>query len=232
MTIYLPPGYETSDQEYPVLYLLHGAGGDEEAWSDLGRATQILDNLIASGKADPMIVIMPNGNAQDEAAPGKASGSLVQPSFMRPNMMAGDYISSFGDIISFIESNYRAKADKEYRAVAGLSMGGFHSLHISRYHPNTFEYIGLFSPAITPRNNAEAPVFQNMDETLKTQMENGYALYWIGIGREDFLYDEVTAYRNRLDALNMPYEYVETGGGHVWTLWREYLTTIAQQLFK
>ena len=96
MTIYLPPGYETSDQEYPVLYLLHGAGGDEEAWSDLGRATQILDNLIASGKADPMIVIMPNGNAQDEAAPGKASGSLVQPSFMRPNMMAGDYIHLLG----------------------------------------------------------------------------------------------------------------------------------------
>ena len=232
MTIYLPPGYEISDQEYPVLYLLHGAGGDEEAWSYLGRATQILDNLIASGKAEPMIVVMPNGNAQDEAAPGKASGSLVQPAFMRPNMMAGDYIVSFGDIISFIESNYRAKTDKKHRAVAGLSMGGFHSLHISRYHPKTFEYIGLFSPAITPRNNAEAPVFQNMDETLKTQMENGYALYWIGIGREDFLYDEVTAYRNRLDALNMPYEYVETGGGHVWALWREYLTTFAQLLFK
>ena len=71
-----------------------------------------------------------------------------------------------------------------------------------------------------------------MDETLKTQMENGYGLYWIGIGREDFLYDEVTAYRNRLDALNMPYEYVETGGGHVWALWREYLTTFAQRLFK
>jgi len=232
MTIYLPPGYEASDQEYPVLYLLHGAGGDEEAWSDLGRATQILDNLIASGKAEPMIVVMPNGNAQDEAAPGKASGSLVQPAFMRPNMMAGDYIVSFGDIISFIESNYRAKTDKKHRAVAGLSMGGFHSLHISRYHPNTFEYIGLFSPAITPRNKAEAPVFQNMDETLKTQMENGYALYWIGIGREDFLFDEVTAYRNRLDALNMPYEYVETGGGHVWALWREYLTILAQRLFK
>jgi len=232
ITLYLPPGYEDSGMEYPVLYLLHGAGGDEEAWSDLGRATQIMDNLIASGKAKPMIVVMPNGNAQDEAAPGKASGPLVQPSFMRPNMMAGSYITSFGDIISFVESNYRVSADKQHRAVAGLSMGGFHSLHISRYHPNTFDYVGLFSPAIMPRNNADAPVFQDMDETLKAQMENGYALYWIAIGREDFLYDEVTAYRSRLDSLDMPYEYVETGGGHVWSLWREYLTAFAQRVFK
>jgi len=232
ITLYLPPGYEDSGMEYPVLYLLHGAGGDEEAWSDLGRATQIMDNLIASGKAKPMIVVMPNGNAQDEAAPGKASGPLVQPSFMRPNMMAGSYITSFGDIISFVESNYRVSADKQHRAVAGLSMGGFHSLHISRYHPNTFDYVGLFSPAIMPRNNADAPVFQDMDETLKAQMKNGYALYWIAIGREDFLYDEVTAYRSRLDSLDMPYEYVETGGGHVWYLWREYLTAFAQRVFK
>ncbi len=232
ITIYLPPGYEDSGQQYPVLYLLHGAGGDEEAWSDLGRATQILDNLIASGEAEPMIVVMPNGNAQDEAAPGKDSGPLRQPAFMRPNMMAGSYITSFGDIISFVESNYRVRADKDHRAVAGLSMGGFHSLHISRYHPNTFDYVGLFSPAIMPRNNADAPVFQDMDKTLKTQKENGYDLYWIGIGKEDFLYDEVAKYRNRLDGMDMPYEYVETGGGHVWSLWREYLTAFAQRLFR
>ena len=232
MTVYLPPGYEDSDQKYPVLYLLHGAGGDEDAWSDLGRATQIMDNLIASGKAKPMIVVMPNGNAQDEAAPGKASGSLVQPLFMRPNMMGGSYITTFGDIIAFIESNYRVKTDKQHRAVAGLSMGGFHSLHISRYHPNTFEYVGLFSPAIMPRNNTEAPVFQNMDETLQTQMKNGYELYWIGIGREDFLFEEVAAYRKRLDQMNLTYEYMETGGGHVWSLWREYLTIFAQRLFR
>ena len=231
ITVYLPPGYEDSEANYPVLYLLHGAGGDEEAWSDLGRATQILDNLIASGKAKPMIVVMPNGNPSDEAAPGEASGPMKQPAFMRPGMMVGDYITSFGDIISFVESNYRVKADKEHRAVAGLSMGGFHSLHISRTHPNTFDYVGLFSPAIMPRNNGDAPVFQNMDETLKTQMDNGYDLYWIGIGTEDFLFDEVAKYRKRLDDMNMPYEYVETGGGHIWTLWREYLTAFVTRLF-
>ena len=232
ITLYLPPGYEDSDQLYPVLYLLHGAGGDEEAWSDLGRATQILDNLIASGKAKPMIVVMPNGNAQDEAAPGKASGPLVQPTFMKPGIMGGRYVTSFRDIISFVESNYRVQADKEHRAVAGLSMGGFHSLHISRYHPETFDYVGLFSPGITPRNNPDAPVFQNMDETLKTQMDNGYKLYWIGIGREDFLFEEVAAFRKRLDDIDMPYEYIETGGGHVWMLWREYLTVFVQRLFR
>ena len=193
MTVYLPPGYEESDQNYPVLYLLHGAGGDEEAWSDLGRATQIMDNLIASGKAKPMIVVMPNGNARDEAAPGKASGPLVQPSFMRPKIMGGSYITTFGDVIAFIESNYHVKTGKEHRAVAGLSMGGFHSLHISRYHPNTFDYVGLFSPAIMPRNNGDAPVFQNMDETLEAQMKNGYTLYWIGIGKTDFRAQRPTA---------------------------------------
>ncbi|MDM9630120.1 alpha/beta hydrolase [Robiginitalea aurantiaca] len=232
MTIYTPPGYEVSGQEYPVLYLLHGAGGDEEAWSDLGRATQILDNLIASGKAQPMIVVMPNGNPGDEAAPGHATGPLVQPAFMRPGMMQGDYITSFGDIIDFVQSNYRAKAGKEHRAIAGLSMGGFHSLHISRYYPETFDYIGLFSPAIMPRNNEEDPAFRNMDETLKAQRDNVYELYWIGIGKDDFLYDEVTAYRKRLNGMKMPYEYHETEGGHVWHLWREYLSIFSQLLFR
>ena len=232
ITIYTPPGYEGTSKDYPVLYLLHGAGGDEEAWSDLGRATQIMDNLIAEGKAEPMVVVMPNGNASDEAAPGAGSGPLLQPTFMKPGIMGGSYVTSFADIIAFVESNYRVKADKAHRAVAGLSMGGFHSLHISRYHPETFDYVGLFSPGITPRSTPDAAVFQDMDQTLKAQMDNGYELYWIGIGRDDFLYDEVAAYREKLDSMEMPYEYVETGGGHIWSLWREYLTTFAQRLFK
>jgi len=232
MTIYTPPGYEDSDVSYPVLYLLHGAGGDEEAWSDLGRAPQILDNLIAAGKAEPMIVVMPNGNAVQEAAPGKGSDGFIQPSFMVSGMMMGDYEAAFEDIIGFVESEYRVQANKAHRAIAGLSMGGYHSLHISRYYPNTFDYMGLFSPAILPRGNEDAPVYRDMNATLKTQMDNGYQLYWIAIGKTDFLFGEVTDYRQRLDALGIRYEYVETEGGHVWSNWREYLTAFAQRLFK
>ena len=232
MTVYTPPGYESSDTHYPILYLLHGAGGDEKAWSDLGRAPQILDNLIAAGKAEPMIVVMPNGNVVQEAAPGEGSTGLTQPSFQESSMRMGEYEPSFKDIITFVESQYRVKSEHGQRAIAGLSMGGFHSLHISRTYPKTFDYIGLFSPAILPWNNPDAAVYQNMDRTLKTQKENGYKLYWIAIGKEDFLYDQVRDYRKRLDAIDMPYEYLETEGGHVWYLWREYLTAFSQRLFK
>jgi enterochelin esterase family protein len=232
VTIYTPPGYETSTEDYPVLYLLHGAGGDEEAWSDLGRATQILDNLIASGEAQPMIVVMPNGNVAQEAAPGKSSEGLQQPTFMMPRTMDGDYEASFRDVIDFVEANYRVKAEKKNRAIAGLSMGGFHSLHISRYYPDTFDYVGLFSPAIRPRGNPSAPVYEALDETLATQKNKGYKLYWIGIGKDDFLFDEVAAYRARLDRLQMPYTYLETEGGHEWPLWRDYLTVFAPRLFR
>jgi enterochelin esterase family protein len=179
-----------------------------------------------------MIVVMPNGNVAQEAAPGESSGGLKQPTFMMPRTMDGSYEASFRDVIAFVEANYRVKADKKNRAIAGLSMGGFHSLHISRYYPETFDYVGLFSPAITPRGNPDAPVYAALDETLTAQKNNGYQLYWIGIGKDDFLFEEVTAFRARLDRLQVPYTYLETEGGHEWPLWREYLSVFAPRLFR
>ncbi|MBN2805034.1 MAG: esterase [Prolixibacteraceae bacterium] len=232
ITIYTPPGYENNDEQYPVLYLLHGMGGDEEAWIALGRTAQILDNLIAQGKAKPMIVVMPNGNVAQQAAPGESSKGLYKPSMQLPNTMDGKYEETFVDVIKFIESNYRVKANKANRAVAGLSMGGYHSLHISRYYPNTFDYIGLFSAAILPDQKVQSKVYENFDETLKAQRDNGYALYWIGMGKTDFLFKAGVDYRKTLDGIGMPYTYVETEGGHTWTNWRVYLTQFAQLLFK
>ena len=188
LTIYTPPGYEKSNEKYPVLYLLHGAGGDEEAWIALGRSAQILDNLIARGKAKPMIVVMPNGNVSQDAAPGEGNKGFYKPQFMAPRTMDGTYEATFMDIKTFVENNYRVKADKNNRAVAGLSMGGFHSMHISRYYQNMFDYVGLFSAAIMPREDASGKVYSDIDGTLQKQMENGYKLYWIGIGKDDFLY--------------------------------------------
>lgn len=232
LTIYTPPGYEDSKEKYPVLYLLHGAGGDEEAWMTLGRASQILDNLIAQGKAKPMIVVMPNGNVTQDAAPGEGSDGYYKPQFMAPKTMDGTYEANFKDIIAFVENNYHVKADKADRAIAGLSMGGFHSMHISRYYPNTFDYVGLFSAALMPREDATGKVYNDIDGTLKKQMENGYKLYWIGIGKADFLYDANKEFRQKLDAMGMKYSYTETEGGHIWRNWRIYLSEFVPLLFK
>jgi len=232
ITIYTPPGYETSKEKYPVLYLLHGMGGDEEAWMALGRTSQILDNLIAQNKAKPMLVVMSNGNAAQEAAPGESSLGLYKPSMQLPNTMDGTFEASFNDVVSFVESNYRVKAEKGSRAITGLSMGGYHSLHISRLYPNTFGYVGLFSAAIMPSKNVKSEVYENFDQTLTAQMKNGYKLYWIAIGNTDFLYQDNADYRAKLDSMGMKYTYVETEGGHTWTNWRVYLSQFVPLLFK
>ena len=147
-TVYTPAGYETSREKYPVLYLLHGMGGDEQAWSELGRAVQILDNLIAEGKAKPMIVVMPNGNISQVACPGETPEGFKVPTMQLPKTMDGYFEQAFPDLMKFVERTYRTQNDKAHRAIAGLSMGGFHSLYLSINHPDTFDYIGLFSAAI------------------------------------------------------------------------------------
>jgi enterochelin esterase family protein len=232
ITIYTPPGYETSKEKYPVLYLLHGMGGDEEAWIALGRTSQIMDNLIAQGKAKPMLVVMSNGNVSQEAAPGESSLGLYKPTFELPNTMDGKFEESFRDVIQFVESNYRVKAEKSGRAIAGLSMGGFHSLHISRYYTKSFDYVGLFSAAILPDTSVTSKIYENLDATLETQMKNGYKLYWIGMGKTDFLYNDGKAYRARLDKIGMKYTYLESEGGHTWTNWRVYLSDFVPLLFQ
>lgn len=232
ITIYTPPFYEQSNSSYPVLYLLHGMGGDEEAWQTLGRATQIIDNLIAEGKAEPMIIVMPNGNISQTAAPGESDLGFKKPDFRLPKTMDGTYEKTFMDIINFVDSNYRTKTDKAGRAIAGLSMGGYHSLHTSRYHSNTFDYIGLFSAAIMPNQNTSTDIYNNITETLLKQKENGYKLYWIGIGKDDFLFDANVEFRKMIDDINFKYTYKETEGGHTWRNWRIYLTEFLPLLFK
>ena len=233
LTIYTPAGYETSGKRYPVFYLLHGMGGDENAWSELGRATQILDNLIAQGKAEPMIVVMTNGNAALEAAPGESSlGWEKQPTFQLPKTMEGSFEMHFPEVVKFVDKHYRTKANKKSRAIAGLSMGGFHSLHISKQYPDMFNYVGLFSAAIMPGKNATSPVYEDMEGKLATQFAKKPALYWIAIGKTDFLYKANVEYRRLLDEKGYPYEYFENEDGHIWRNWRIYLSEFAPKLFK
>jgi len=233
VTVYTPPGYENSKKKYPVFYLLHGMGGDEEAWINLGRTAQIMDNLIAAKKAKPMIVVMTNGNVVQEAAPGESSLGLYKPTMQLDGTMDGQFESSFKDVIRFVENNYRVIPKSHARAIAGLSMGGYHTLHISRFYHKTFDYIGLFSAAVMPDEKvAGSPVYQDIEGTLKQQRDNGFSLYWIGIGKEDFLYKANVDYRQLLDKINFPYVYRESGGGHTWTNWRLYLSEFAPLLFK
>ena len=232
LTVYTPAGYETSGKRYPVLYLLHGMGGDEEAWVTLGRAVQILDNLIAQGKAKPMIVVMPNGNVDQEAAPGESSLGLYKPTMQLPRTMEGTMETTFPEIIKFVEKNYRVEKKKSARAIAGLSMGGFHSMHISKAYPDMFDYIGLFSAAILPNKEVESPIYADLEGKLKTQFAKAPKLYWIAIGKTDFLYKANQEYREMLDKNHYPYVYRETDGGHIWRNWRIYLSEFVPQLFK
>lgn len=232
MTVYTPAGYEAGGKRYPVLYLLHGMGGDEDAWISLGRTAQILDNLIAQGKAKPMIVVMPNGNASQEAAPGESALGLLPPSMQLPKTMEGSYEQAFPDIVKFVDKNYRTIKSKSGRAIAGLSMGGYHSLHISKQYPDMFNYVGLFSAAIWPNKDTSSPIYQDMEGKLKTQFAKKPALYWIAIGKTDFLYKANEDYRKLLDDKGYKYAYYETGEGHIWKNWRIYLSEFAPMLFK
>jgi len=232
ITIYTPPGYESSAEKYPVFYLLHGAGGDEEAWIALGRTAQILDNLIAQGKAKPMIVVMTNGNAGQKAAPGESERGMYKPSFMGDTRMDGDFEAAFPDVMNFIESNYRTLNTKANRAIAGLSMGGFHSLHISKEYPDKFDYVGLFSAAIMPMQETTSKVYQNFDQKLKTQFATPPKLYWIGCGDTDFLIQANRDFVKTLTNNKYKHTYYETGEGHIWKNWRIYLTEFVPLLFK
>ena len=232
MTVYTPAGYETGGKRYPVLYLLHGMGGDEEAWISLGRTAQILDNLIAQGKAKPMIVVMPNGNASQEAAPGELSRGMVPPTMQLPKTMEGSYEQAFPEIVKFIDKNYRTVKSKSGRAIAGLSMGGFHSLHISKQYPDMFNYVGLFSAAIMPNKEVSSPIYENMEGKLKVQFDKNPALYWIAIGKTDFLYKANEEYRKLLDKKGYKYTYYESDEGHIWKNWRIYLTEFVPMLFR
>ena len=221
MAIYTPYGYEkNTKQKYPVLYLLHGGGGDEEAWPSMGRAVQILDNLIAKGLAKPMIVVMPNGNPGQRAAQtlnlpndGKADGQNA-------------YVNSLvKEIIPFIEKEYRAIPKADSRAIAGLSMGGGHTTSATIAYPGVFGYICPLSCGIRDSDH--------LDADLQGIKKAGYKLYWIGVGKDDTMaYQGSQLLSAALTRNGMQHTLYVSEDAHVWKNWRLYLNTFAQLLFK
>ena len=236
LTVYTPAGYESNPKtKYPVLYVLHGIGGDEDAWVTQGRATQILDNLIARGQAKPMIVVFTNGNISEEAAPLENSTGYTRPTMSLPQTMEGTFETSFPEVVKFIDSHYRTIAKKQGRAICGLSMGGFHTLYVTLNNPDMFNYSGMFSAAIgtgSEQTAAHKEIYADVDAKLATYFSRKPALLWIGIGSTDFLIQSNNEFRAKLDAAGYPYQYMETDGGHIWRNWRIYLSEFVPLLFK
>ena len=264
MYVYTPPGYESTTAKYPVFYLLHGGGGDEDAWVTMGRANIILDNMIAAGKAKPMIVVMPNGNASQvvsqgyaygptppvravtapapppvQAAQGRAGmpgapaapaapgapGAGTTPAPRPPQVYEGSYPHSLvAEIVPFIEQHYRVLPGSENRAIAGLSMGGGHTVQATNNNPGTFGWIGVWSAG-----GQDTPEFA----AALTKIKNaGVKHYWIGTGTTDFALKGSETLRQVAEKAGLPSSYHTTPGAHYWFVWRVFLSEFSTIIFR
>lgn len=214
MFVYCPPGYDASGKSYPVLYLQHGGGEDERGWSQQGRTDIIMDNLIAQGKATPMIIVMTDGNTRD------FESELLK------------------ECIPFVEKNFRVKTDRNNRALAGLSMGGIQTLNTGIPHLDLFAYLGVFSSgwwanAAPSRNGNDTEKYYSMLKEKKDEYNKKLKLFWLSMGgKEDIAYNNCQVMMKRFDEIGIKYSYFETPGGHTWPVWRESLYRFAPLLFK
>ncbi len=218
--IYTPPGYMKGSTSFPVLYLVHGAGDSDNSWTSEGHANYILDNLIAAGKAKPMIVVMPFGHTPDR--PGTD---------MLTNTDFGDDLHK--DLIPYVEGNYRTLNGTATRAMAGLSMGGAHTIRFGLTRPDRFGYVGIFSMGLFDSTQVKAYEAQNAAALKRGATgAEAFKLVYYAIGTDDFLYRTVAPTRGVLDKFGIKYTYRESGGGHTWTNWRDYLADFAPKLFR
>ncbi|MBI5833763.1 MAG: esterase [Armatimonadetes bacterium] len=228
MHVYTPPDYELGKGSYPVLYLLHGATDSDDSWVTIGRMAAILDNLIAAGRARPMVVVMPNGHTgRFSRAPGRNDREV--------ELCAAEVA---GDIRPFMESHYRLLPGRQNRAVAGLSMGGAQALEIAANQFGDFGYLGVFSSGIFSLDpDRPAPTGPSWEERHKaalddTELRKGLRVVWFAIGREDFLLKVSRATVEMLGRHGFEVKVKETDGGHGWANWRDYLGEWLPMLFK
>ncbi len=237
MHIYTPPGYEIGQQKYPIFYLLHGAGDSDDSWTSVGRAGFILDNLIASKRAKPMIVVMPAGHTSRTAGGRGAPGARDE--------FNDDFV---GDVMPYVEKNYRVLTDRPHRAIAGLSMGGAQTLNAAIAHLDKFAYIGVFSSGVfgivppTGRGGAAPaapapPPGPSWEEQHLAALDNaaakkGLKVFWFSTGSEDGLIPTSTATVEMFKKHGFDATFKESPGGHTWLNWRNYLVEFTPQLFQ
>jgi len=242
--VYTPPGYEVGNQKYPVFYLLHGAGDTDDAWTSVGRASFIFDNLIAAKKAKPMIVVMPAGH--QPVVPGAQSAVAAPPAV---NPFTNEFIT---DMLPYVEKHYRTVNDRQHRAIAGLSMGGSQTLDIAFTHLNMFGEIGVFSsgaslgggrgrgpaPGTPPATPAAAqPARPDWEATHVADLDNaslkkGTKLIWLSTGKDDNLVANTKSTVELLKKHGFEPVFIESPGAHSWFNWRNYLIEFTPQLFQ
>ncbi len=221
LLVYTPPGYSSSDASYPVLYLVSGTTDTEETWFKVGRVHFILDNLIAQGKAKPMIVAMPYGNMMT-GTPNPSSAEAADMYQRFSNEM-------IDDIIPYVESNFRTKPDRDHRAIAGFSRGGGQSLFTAMLNFDRFAWIGSYSAYLTPEviESRLGSFIEQPDQTNKK-----LHLLWLGVGREDFLFEPAQKFDAFLTEKKIVHQSLTTDGGHTWMNARHYLTETLQLFFQ
>jgi enterochelin esterase family protein len=235
MHVYTPPGYDESQSHYPVLYLLHGSGDEDSGWSTVGRAGFILDNLIADGKAKPMLVVMPNGSL-----PRPANLPRVEPGTTPPPEVAAALAAAqerftnelLDDVVPTVEKNFHVLPDSDHRALAGLSMGGGQTLRVVTSHPDRFAYVGVWSAGLG-RPNAEDWEKRNATFLDKPDKVNkAVKLFSISVGDKDRAAVGSRALAEVLEKHGIKNELHVSGGGHTWINWRHYLNDLAPRLFR
>jgi enterochelin esterase family protein len=218
--VYTPPGYEAATARYPTLYLLHGSGDTEMSWVEVGRANMILDNLIAAGKAKPMIIVMPYGRPLEDVFFGPSQ----QPSDR--NAWENDLLN---EVIPYVEKMYRTVANADNRAIAGLSMGGGQALQTGMTHLDVFHAIGAFSAAARG---------QNLEDQYKDFFADAAAtnqrlkVFYIGCGKTDSLFPSSQNLADTLQKHGIKHTFTASEEGHLWRNWRDYLTEFTPQLFR
>jgi enterochelin esterase family protein len=222
--VYMPPGYESGSARSPVFYLLHGSGDSDQSWSALGRAGVILDNLIAAGRAKPMIVVMPDGHT-------RLGGQATPESRM-------EFVREFlADILPFIDRQYRTRAARDARAIAGLSMGGGQTLNISIPNLEKFAYVGVFSAGLSGGGAGQPSAAAAFEQQHAAALDNaaakkGLKLLWFSTGRDDAAMANT---KNAIDLLKkhgFAPVFQESAGGHTWENWRDYLVIFAGEIFQ
>ena len=232
MYIYLPSDYYESQQRYPVLYLLHGARGNETSWIIKGQCLHHIDSLMSMGAMTKTIIVFPNTNQyKSDKDYGKSRMKRAVEALFE---VAGDVESAFmRDVVQTVDSMYRTIPEKSSRAIGGLSIGALQSIHISANHPDCFDYVGLFSPMIRPafKHGEYSAFYRKLRFKQRFQFDDPPQLYWIMIGKNDLFYPRAKQYYRYLRRNGYQFEFLTTAGGHDWPNWVYYCDLFMKRLW-